>query len=239
MSERLRQIARERGDAGMDGEARGGSGRTDGPLVLRYPRRLLHGDLARALLGLALTAGPLAMIDPLLAVGIVLGLCAAIFAIYLVRTILRYRAFWVLEEGCVRQHGFLSGAIDWNGLRAAKLRYYTTKRGRDGAGWLVLTLKGRAGSDDTAGQKNRVTKISVESTIEGFDDLLARAARAVREGTVDIDETSVHNFAAAGRPLGRSGEDDAEADMTEADVPGTDMTGGTGGPAAEREDRGP
>ncbi|MBP5858126.1 hypothetical protein KAJ83_13990 [Marivibrio halodurans] len=234
MSERLRQIARERGDTGMDGAARGGSSQADGPLVLRYPRRLLHGDLARALLGLALTAGPLMMIEPLLAVGVVLGLCAAIFAVYLARTILRYRASWVLEEGHVRQHGFLPGTIDWDGLRAAKLRYYTTKRGREGAGWLVLTLKGRAGSDDTAEQKNRVTKISVESTIEGFDDLLARAARAVREGTVDVDETSVHNFAAAGRPLGRAGEDDAETDETEADE-----TEGTGGPAAGREDRGP
>lgn len=201
MSTRMRQLAGERG---RDGTRDAPPPTADEPRRLRYPRRQLHGDLVRGLIGLVLTAGPLIAVRPLLAVAIVLGLCAAIFAIYLARTLARYRVWLDLDGAGVHRRGlgrwlgpWGDAAIAWDGLETVKLRYYTTKRGREGAGWLVLTLTGR----DSGGASGRTAKISVESTLEGFDDLLARTAATVVARGLSPDETSQHNFAAAGRPL--------------------------------------
>lgn len=201
MSERLRRLHEERGNP-QTGEEPPGPPAT---ARLRYERRSLHGDAVRAVGGLVLTVGPLIAIDALLAVDLVLGLCAAIFAVYLGRTLLRYRTEIRIDASGVEEQALGIRRIAWDGLNHIKLRYYSTKRGREGAGWLVLTLTGapdpadpeEAGPAPRRGSK----KIAVESTLERFDDLLAAvAATAVRRG-VAMDETSVHNFAAAGQPL--------------------------------------
>jgi hypothetical protein len=129
-------------------------------------------------------------------VEIALAACAAIFALYLARTALRYRTAIALDGTGVAERALGTKRIDWDGLEGVKLRYYTTKRGRDGAGWLVLTLTGRA-----ADGSGRRVKIAVESTLTAFDDLLSCVAAQAVERGIAPDETSVHNFAAAGCPL--------------------------------------
>lgn len=197
MSERLREIAAERGRDG--GGAASGGGVPSEPVRLVYPPKALHGDAVRGVLGLALTAGPLFAIEPLLAVEILLLVCAAIFVAYLARTLLRYRTELRIDADGVTERDLRARRIAWDRLEQAKLRYYTTKRGRDGGGWLVLTLRG---TDETG----RAAKIAVESTVERFDELLAAVAEIVVRRGLFADETSVHNFAAAGAPLTHPGE---------------------------------
>ena len=210
MSRRLHELAAERGRTRTPDPAAQAGGTE--PVTLRYTAKQLHGDLARGLIGLVLTAGPLIAVRPLLVVAILLGLCAAIFAVYLARTVMRYRTTILLDGWGLRRRGLgrLPGGlgdadIAWAALDSVKMRYYSTKRGRDGAGWLVLTLTGRA--DDSP--SNRASaKISVESTLQDFDHLLARTAEAIEARGLSPDETTAHNFTAAGRPIGRPGGPD-------------------------------
>lgn len=191
----------------MTGGDSGGGPKTAGaPLTARlaYGRKSLHGDAARAAIGLALTLTPILAVDALLAVDLALGACAAIFALYLTRTLLRYRTEIRIDASGVEERALGVKRIAWDGIDHVKLRYYSTKRGREGAGWLVLTLAGEpdpADPEEPGPAPRARKKISVESTLERFDDLLTAVAEtAVRRG-LEMDETTVHNFAAAGRPL--------------------------------------
>ena len=188
MSERLRALG---GDARPGGR---GSRLPAEPIDLRYDRRALLADGTRGGLGLAATGMPSLFIQPLPVVEVVLLGCAAIFGVYLGRTVMRHRTAIRVDAGGVAESGFVNRRLAWAGLRSMKLRYYSTKRNREG-GWLVLTLGG------TREGTQKPTKIIVESTLYDFNALLGAAAEIAATHTIDMDETSVHNFAAAGFPI--------------------------------------
>jgi|GEM_PF-237024 hypothetical protein len=189
MSERLHELASERNGADQPAAHSPVPKRTH-----HYPPKTLHGDLVRGVLGVTLTGGPLLLVRPVLAVEIALIICAVIFALYLGRTLLRYRTVVESDETGLRERALTTKSLPWAGVERIKLRFYTTRRSREDAGWLVLTLSGK-------NQAGRSTKIAIESTLTGFDDLLAIVAGVAVARSVDVDETTVHNFAGAGAPL--------------------------------------
>ena len=111
---------------------------------------------------MGLTLGPLAVIDPTAVVGLILGGLGLVFAAYGVQTLIRARSKVIVsgEEICLE--GPIAARVPWDALVSVDLRYYTTKRGREG-GWMVLTIKGTERT------------VRIESSLEGFAGLLARA----------------------------------------------------------------
>lgn len=166
----------------------------------RYARQGLYGDYARTAAGLALTLGPLAITGATGIGAYVLVALAAVFALFGLRTLARQRAEVVLDAEGVSTAGMRRASVRWQELRSVKLAYFSTRRDRQ-RGWMQLTLRGDTGA------------VRVDSGLEGFEALVARAAQALNDSRLRVSDTSAANFAAYGHVVpvaGLLGEDDPQ-----------------------------
>ncbi|WP_143589598.1 hypothetical protein [Thalassospira mesophila] len=156
--------------------------RTTDIVVMKYPRRVVMPDLIRAVLGMVLCAGIAIAPDIIELLRWVAGALILLFAIYLLRTLVRMQSRVHVSEYGVRQSGVLSGApFGWSELSGFRLRYFSTRR--DGKkGWFEMTLQ-------AAG-----TKLVAESTLQGFGHLLDLARDAATENQLMIDDVTRTNL---------------------------------------------
>jgi hypothetical protein len=88
-------------------------------------------------------------------------------------------------DGEIRAAGLGMLVLPWDELRALKLRYYGSRRQRsrgEGEGFMQLTLRGKGAS------------LTLESSVEGFEYIAWRAAKAARDNGVSLDPTSAGNL---------------------------------------------
>lgn len=158
-------------------------------LTCRYPRSALTADSARAATGFALTGGPLVAADISAVPVLILTVLACTFGLYGLATVRKGRqrvevtpdAIMALPDGA---------RLSWSGLDDVRLAYYSVRR--DGAaGWMELRLGG-------AGQRLRV-----DSRLEGFREVARCAAAHAQRRGIELDPTTVTNFAALGVEIGR------------------------------------
>jgi hypothetical protein len=157
-----------------------------------YPAMAMAGDYLRALAGLVPCAALLLSV-PMNSVGgiIILGF-GLIFGAFLVRTVLRHGTRIEAGDNGVRATGAWRRTIAWSELERMKLGYYSTRRDRR-AGWMQLELGGHG------------ARIKLDSRIEGFDDLVRRAATVAAERHLDLSPATVSNLEALGIRLPESG----------------------------------
>jgi hypothetical protein len=163
----------------------------------RYDRQALAVDYGRGGVGLLLTGGLLAL-SPSLPLTIVFAGLTALFAVFTLRTARRHRARLELDSEGITLHPTSSGPLPWHDIDVVRLRYYSTRRSRD-KGWMTLRLG--------AGRR----RIEVDSSLEGFDDVVARVAQLVRARDIPIDPATRANFQASGQLL--------DLELTPRDVP--------------------
>ena len=162
-----------------------------------YPARAVRADYLRAGLGMALTGGPLLVAQPgVVAVSALAGL-AGLFALYGVRTWVRQRTTVEVTDDGISTAGASRVTLPWREVRGVTLKYYSTRRDRTG-GWMQLSLAGRGRT------------LRLDSSIDGFDAILARAASTAHVNRLALAPATVSNFSALGIPVA-GGEGDAEA----------------------------
>lgn len=154
--------------------------------VHRYPMPALVADYARAGAGLALTAGPLALVPAAPVVAWVLAALAALFALFGLRTLARQAGPVRCDDGGVTVGGPLGGTVPWAELGRMRLAFFATRRDRR-QGWMQLRL-GRA----------RGRTVTIDSAIEGFDAIVRRATAAAAANGVTLDDTTRANLDAMG-----------------------------------------
>lgn len=165
--------------------------------LARYPMNALLADYGRAALGLAATGGPLLFVPPNPAIVIILGGMAGLFLIFGLRTGLRQLTTVEMSERGVRVTGLRSMSLDWSALKGLRLRYYSTRRDRT-QGWMQLKLDGPDGT------------VGFDSHLDGFDDLVRRAAAAARAAGLVLNEATLDNLGALGiERAGLGGADEA------------------------------
>ncbi len=152
---------------------------------LCYPRAATTAALLRSGAGLALTLGPLAIAGSGEAATLILGGLGLVFALYGARALVRAQTEIVVSQDGIRIVGPLPTRLSWDALVGVRLRYYTTRRD-GGGGWMVLTIRGTGRA------------VHVESTIEGFASLLARAIDEARARDVALPTATWSNL----RPFG-------------------------------------
>ena len=156
---------------------------------LRYPWQSLFPDYAGGAVGIALTFGPLALVNPAEPVAWVLGAAAALFLVYFARTVCRQLTHIELDEAGIRVRGpavgLLSAAIRWEELRSLRLDYYSTRRDREG-GWMQLRLR------------DARRTIRIDSELDRFADLVRAAVVEARRRGIDLDEPTRANLHALG-----------------------------------------
>jgi len=153
---------------------------------LRYPQQTLVADYLRAAAGVALCGAPLLLLDVnrWLAAFLLVGF--ALFALFLVRTALRHRTRFVLGPDTLCADGPVGTLVEWNRLDRLKLSYFSTKRDRSD-GWMQLSVGSTGGR-----------LIKVDSTLEGFHDIVERAARAAEATGAPLSDATRANLRSMG-----------------------------------------
>lgn len=163
-----------------------GRGATIGQTLLRYPVATLYADYLRAAFGLALTLGPLLLLEVADVVVALLAVLGLLFAWFGLRTVSRHFSRVELSGNAIALRGPVSRHLAWGDLERMKLAYYAPRRSRDD-GWLQLTLRGADGC-----------LIRLDSTLAGFDQVLGQASRAARAKALPMDAATHANLAALG-----------------------------------------
>lgn len=153
---------------------------------LRYPRQTLWADYARAALGVVLCGAPLVALNVNPWLGIALGAGFLLFVLFLARTALRQRTRYILAADTLCADGPAGALVEWKRLDRLKLSYYSTKRART-EGWMQLTV-GSTG--------NRTIK--VDSALEGFYDVVERAAEAAQANEIVLGAATRANLRSMG-----------------------------------------
>jgi hypothetical protein len=151
----------------------------------RYPTAALAGDYARAGAGLALTVPPLVLLHLNTAVAAIFGALVILFAVFGARTLLRQRAVIEMDDSAIESSGPLSVRLAWDALDELKLAYYATRRDGTG-GWMQLALR--------AGRQ----RLRLDSRIDGFAAIVARAAEAARRRHLELNTATANNLASLG-----------------------------------------
>ncbi|HTO84175.1 MAG TPA: hypothetical protein VMQ73_18260 [Methylomirabilota bacterium] len=162
--------------------------------IHRYSAKNLLPDYLRGAAGLAIGGGGWLLAPSAPHVIVIFGGLTVLFLLFTMRTVARQRAWIELTEESISIGRGRETLLRWSDLDRVKLRYYSTRRNRSG-GWMTLKLSAGA------------TSMSVDSNIDGFDAIAARAARALRDNRLLTDDTTVANLAALG--LMRADEADA------------------------------
>lgn len=163
--------------------------------VHRYDSRSVRSDLGRAAMGLVLTAGPLTIIGDSPAARAILGALAVLFLVFGLRTVLRgLTLVHVTEHGLSsdplggrnwRLPGLAPRQIAWRDIRMVGLRFFSLKRDRS-EGWMELSLGNGGG------------RLRLDSTLDGFKDIVVRAVAAARANGAVLSESTQINLAALG-----------------------------------------
>lgn len=153
-----------------------------------YPLGALLGDYLRAIFGIGISIIPVAMVPSKPMVTYLFAALICLFVAYGGRTLIRHHSrIWVSDEGIAVNLPLRKG-IAWKELRGIRLRFFATKRNRS-RGWMQLTLHGSG------------CRISVDSTISGFREIVARATAAAGENGISLDKSSAANMASLDRAL--------------------------------------
>src|SRR5882672_12067728 len=153
---------------------------------LRYPRQTLWADYLRAAAGVVLCGVPLLLLEvnPWLAVILAGGFI--LFGLFFLRTALRQRTRYVLGPDTLCADGPAGTLVEWSRLDRMKLSYFSTKRDRSD-GWMQLSIGSVGGRT-----------VKVDSSLDGFHDVVERAARAAEAAGVTLSEPTRANLRAMG-----------------------------------------
>jgi hypothetical protein len=156
-----------------------------GPSWHLYPVSAMIGDYLRAAAGLV-PVGAIFATTPVAPVpAVLLGGLALVFGIFGLRTALRHNSSIELSGIGIRSFGLVERRIAWTELDRLKLSYYSTRRDRK-SGWMQLELVGAG------------TKLSLDSRIAGFNEVVRCAAEAACERRLQLTESTAANLEALG-----------------------------------------
>ncbi|MDF2367716.1 hypothetical protein [Sneathiella sp.] len=153
--------------------------------VFTYPRKSLLGSYIRAFFGIVGTLVPLLLLNPISVIVYLLVFLLCAFILYGLRAIFRQFTRFEVSGAGIIMSGPVERRIKWEELDGFNLNYYSTRRDRE-AGWMHLKLKGGG------------VRLSIDSTIGGFEELVERAARAAAENGLVPDRNTVRNMQALG-----------------------------------------
>jgi len=153
---------------------------------LRYPRQTLWADYGRASAGALLCGVPLLVIEVNHWLALFLLAGCALFVLFLVRTALRDRTRYLLGADTLCADGPAGGIVEWRRLDRLKLSYFSTKRDRSD-GWMQLAVGSTGGRT-----------VKIDSSLDGFHDVVERAAHAAGETGLTLSEATRANLKAMG-----------------------------------------
>lgn len=152
--------------------------------IHRYPPRTLLADYGRGAVGAGIS-GAFWALSPVAMYSVVLfGGLTGLFLLFMLRTALRQRLRLASDESGIGRVGSDRG-LSWDALDELRLNYYAVRQNK-GNGWMALTL-GAGGR-----------RLRLDSTLDGFEEIVARAFDAARANGIALSATTRANLAALG-----------------------------------------
>jgi hypothetical protein len=159
-------------------------------MIHRYPRSTLWPDYLRAAIGVIVTGIPLSFASDSPVMIVILGSLFLLFLGFGAHTFNRqWTQVWVDEIG-ISTSALRRVSLRWGELRKVSLSYYSTRRDKEG-GWMQLNLAGNG------------RKMRIDSTVEGFTEIVRQTAAAAVEHGLTLDETTQANLVSLG--VGKAG----------------------------------
>ncbi|TNE39918.1 MAG: hypothetical protein EP348_02840 [Alphaproteobacteria bacterium] len=150
-----------------------------------YAPRNLIADYLRALAGILLSFLPLLLLNRLSVIVWILVFLLFLFVCYGMRTLLRQVTRLEIGETGIFVIGPFKRSIRWEDLGDFRLRYYSTRRDRE-KGWMNLKVRGKG------------VRLSIDSSIDRFDELVHLVYAAARHRHLVIDPVTGRNLQALG-----------------------------------------
>lgn len=163
----------------------------DGELY-RYETRTLVADYLRAGVGAFLCLGPLLVVESGSIMVYILAVLGAVFLVFGGRTFLRHRSAVGLSAEGLQIHGPWPRSLAWRDLGGMKLAYFSTGRTK-AKGWMELKLRGGG------------TSMSFDSSLDGFDAVVAAALHAARANDLKLSDVTRANLDAMGFAVSAGG----------------------------------
>lgn len=157
-------------------------------LTFRYPKKAILLDGLRAVTGLTVFGGALLFVSLSSVMVWPLGGLVLLFGAFAVRTCFRHQTRYVIDDTGIHTTGPIRRSIRWDAVQGVRLRFFSTWRDRS-SGWMQLAITGGGAA----------TK--VDSTLDGFGDLVRIVLGEVRSRGLAIDDTTRHNCRALGLTL--------------------------------------
>lgn len=156
--------------------------------LLRYSKRSLLGDYARTSVGVGTAMLVLSPLPESWLVWAIFGSVGSLFGIFGLRTLQRQISIFSLSDEAISCRDYRSRRIAWRDLESLKVRFFRARRRttKDRLAFLQLTLKGAG------------VRLELESSLEGFEYVTWRAARALRDNQKFLDSTTAGNLLAIG-----------------------------------------
>ena len=148
----------------------------------RYPRSAMIAGYLRAGIGVGLSAGPLFAGGIGTGGVITLGAIAALFGVYGARCAVRQLTRIRLDEDGIVAGGPLPCTLSWSALRDVTLSYYSMRRDAGGGNWMQLNVK--------CGRRT----LRIESSIDGFAEIAARALDEANRRGIELSPTTRDNM---------------------------------------------
>ena len=148
-----------------------------------YPLIAVLGDYFRAAMGIAISIVPLVIIDGKPIITVVFGVMIVVFAYFGLRTLRRHQTRIEVSDAGIAVNLPKRKGFAWDELDHLRVKFFSTHRKKK-TGWFQVTLGG-------AGHR-----ISVDSKLTGFRELVDRATQVAAANGVELDETSAANLEA-------------------------------------------
>ncbi len=149
--------------------------------VFRYAKKHTTSRLLRSGFGLIVLAGIVLGLPALWWLDIIFGILAALFSIYFYQSLQQARYAVVANASNI---SFGKKSLDWQDIETVKLRHFGGNKQTIslGTSFFELTLRGKQG------------KISFDSDIDNFKDLLSLIVGASNAYDIATDESTAHNI---------------------------------------------
>ena len=160
------------------------------PKRYRYTRAALVKDTLLGAAGLTLAGLPFILAEPGRVAGIILAVIGLLSAFLLLRAARRHSAVFLLGAESLSYGG---SALPWRELSGLRLRHFATRRDQTGGGWMELRLRSPS------------RRITVDSGLDGFSDILRAAHAAALANGTDFDPVTIANLQALGLEVPQKG----------------------------------
>lgn len=153
--------------------------------IHRYRPASLMLDGLRCTFGLAATIGPLAFLDVVWPLAMIMFALGLVFSAFAVRLALQYQTSIEVSDRGIASRGLVVRRIAWEDLTSLRLAHYAPPK-RPSEGWYQLMIRGQNSA------------VKVDSTIEDFGEIMRRAVVAADAAGLVLDPATSENLRGVG-----------------------------------------